>query len=420
MKRMLIFVVLSIALTSNSSEKIKLNTPLDYGAQYGWAVSISGDFIAVGGPGYYHEVDHTKYRCGTVLIFQKQSNGNFTFLQRLLPPDPSVRGFFGSSLALHKNDLIIGDDLDKMAPESIGSSDSAGAVYTYRFDEKVGKWIYVNKIVKLDRTSRDRFGKGISLNDSIGLVTTGGKGRGELFVIKKNYKKEWEIIRSFRDRLTTIGEIDLTGNQLIFASDINLNLDEETRSVKWKVVTVTIDGKGHLSDFKMVKPQIAPEGRRFGKAALQIFDHYCFVTSSFKLDNGDRLSNRGNVHFFKIDSLSGEWKEIQKIISPDINKLDFFGNSMDFKDAYLVVGALGDNYNAEDELVEYRGGAYVYRLKTDSLIFKSKISAPEKSWNKFGFSVSTDGETALIGSRLESYNDSIKNAGGAYIFKIEP
>lgn len=419
MKRMLIFLVLSIALTSNSSEKTKLNTPLDNGAQYGWAVDMSGDFIAVGGPGYYHKVDHIRYRCGTVLVFQKQPNGNFTFLQRLLPPDPSVRGFFGSSLALHKNDLIIGDVLDKMAPKSIGSSDSAGAVYTYRYDEKVGKWIYVNKIVKLDRKSSDRFGEEIALNDSIGLVTGGGKGRGELFVIKKDPKKEWEIVRSFRDRLTNIGEIDLNGSQLIFASDINLKSNEETESTMWKVVTTNVDDNGRFSDFKVVNPTMAPAGRSFGKAALQISDQYCFVNSYFQLDNGERLSNRGNVHLFKMDSVSGEWNQTQKIVSPDLNKVDFFGSSMDFEDGYLVVGALGDNFNAKNELTEYLGGAYVYRFESDSLILKSKIAAPNKAWNKFGFSVSIDGKTIVIGSRLESYVDSIQNAGGAYVFQID-
>ncbi|MGB6037779.1 MAG: hypothetical protein WBG42_16005 [Cryomorphaceae bacterium] len=416
---MQIFLVLSIALNLNSIEKFKLDTPLDEGAQYGWTVDMSGDFIAVGGPGYYHEEDHNSYRCGTVLIFQKQLNGNFTFLQRLLPPDPSVRGFFGSSLALHKNDLIIGDALDKMAPKSIGSSDSAGAVYTYRFDVEAGRWIFVNKIVKLDRTSSDRFGEEIALNDSIGLVTAGGKGRGELFVIKKNSKKEWGIVRNFRDGLTTIGEIDLNGNQLIFASDINLNPNKETQSTLWKVVTTTVDDNGRFSDFKEVKPLMAPKGRRFGKAAIQISEQYCFVNSYFKLDNGERLSNRGNVHLFKIDSLSGEWNQFQKIVSPDLNKVDFFGSSMDFQDGYLVVGALGDNFNAENELTEYLGGAYVYRLDSDSLILKSKIAAPSKAWNKFGFSVSLERETVVIGSRLESYGDTIQNAGGAYVFRID-
>lgn len=419
MKSIFIFLLGFVALVLNANEKVKLETPLDNGAQYGWAVDISGEFIAIAGPGYYYHMDNVTYRCGSVLVFQQKPNGKYTFLQRLLPPDPSVRGTFGSSLTIHKNQMLVADAFDKLDPKSISGSDAAGAVYAFNYDAKKGRWVFVNKIVKSDRTSRDRFGEEVALNDSIGVITTGGVKQGGLFVVKKNAMREWEVVNSFSDGLTKIGGIDLHADQLIFASNISLEREEEMDSGKWRVTTASIDHKGGLSNFEEVEPIHKPKGRKFGKAALQVSGEFCFVASYFEPENGDRLSNRGNVHVFKTDSSSGNWKQTQKIVSPDFNKVDFFGSSIDFQGDYLIVGALGDNFNMRNERVVYMGGAYVYQLESDSLVLKTKITAPDKEWNKFGFSVSVDAETFVVGSRLESYEDSIKNAGGAYVFELE-
>ncbi|MEM9051802.1 MAG: FG-GAP repeat protein [Bacteroidota bacterium] len=394
---------------------IKLNTPRDEGAQYGWVVDMSGDFLAVGGPGYYHDTGNERYRCGTVLLFQKQADGEYSFVQRLLPPDPSIRGFFGGALAIDGYDLIIGDEFDKLDTQSVGGYDSAGAVYAYRYDPKAQEWIFVNKIVKKDRTDNDRFGKSLALEDGLGVITTGGKDLGEIFFIKKDKSGGWTIFKLYQDGFMNVRDVDIDGDELIFAVDGQFA--KAPMSNKWEVVTASLDSSGHLSKFSPVRPERDFKGRTFGFGGLKIAGNYCFVNSFYKPENGGEISNRGNVHLFERKE-KGEWVEIQKIVSPDKNKVDFFGSSLDYDDGTLVVGAMGHNYNDDHELVPYRGAAYVYELEADSLIFKMKIAAPNKEWNKFGFSVSVESGFALVGSRLESYADSVKNAGGAYLYDL--
>jgi len=98
------------------------------------------------------------------------------------------------------------------------------------------------------------------------------------------------------------------------------------------------------------------------------------------------------------------WTEIQKIIASDRAELDHFGNSISISGDYAVIGAIG--YDSS------RGSAYVFKRSGTSWLEEAKLVASDgASGNRFGWSVSIDGNYALIGA-CSAYSHDF-----AYIFK---
>lgn len=84
---------------------------------FGYSIAMSENEIIVGSPGYYNA--NTSFGEGAVYIFKKPAkgwSGTINESARLLPSDPTTYGFFGYSLAYDHGDLFIG------APHSIMAS----------------------------------------------------------------------------------------------------------------------------------------------------------------------------------------------------------------------------------------------------------------------------------------------------------
>jgi hypothetical protein len=97
-----------------------------------------------------------------------------------------------------------------------------------------------------------------------------------------------------------------------------------------------------------------------------------------------------------------DWSEQQKLLAGDGANNDNFGWSVSLNDDTALVGAPGESAS--------KGSAYVYIRTGDTWMQQQQLSASDGTpGDEFGGSVSLDGDTALIGA---PYDDS----GSAYIF----
>lgn len=107
------------------------------------------------------------------------------------------------------------------------------------------------------------------------------------------------------------------------------------------------------------------------------------------------------------------WGQIKTLVAEDAADGDFFGVSVSISGDYAVIGAAGENGSGSDQ-----GAAYIfYRNQggTDNWGQLRKISASDKGDNDgFGFSVSIDGQTIIVGSDGE--DGAGTDRGAAYIF----
>lgn len=108
--------------------------------------------------------------------------------------------------------------------------------------------------------------------------------------------------------------------------------------------------------------------------------------------------------------------EITKLISGDGAYSDYFGSSVSISGDYALVGAPGD-----DEMSRINcGSVYIFKRSASSWIqMGSKLIAQDGAPNDaFGYSVSINGEYAIVGAPFHSHFETYKFYGTAYIFKL--
>ena len=109
-------------------------------------------------------------------------------------------------------------------------------------------------------------------------------------------------------------------------------------------------------------------------------------------------------------SLAGSWTETQKLLALDGVAGDNFGNWVTFNGDTALIGAPNDDDNGADS-----GAAYVFTRTGTTWTQQQKLLASDgQAGDIFGSSVSLSGDTALIGARWD--DDNGNKAGSAYVF----
>jgi hypothetical protein len=125
-------------------------------------------------------------------------------------------------------------------------------------------------------------------------------------------------------------------------------------------------------------------------------------------------TDRGQAYLYlRTQGGTDGWGQIKTLVAEDAADGDFFGVSVALSGDYAVIGAVGENGSGSDQ-----GAAYVfYRNQggADNWGQLRKIAASDKGdGDGFGFSVSIDGQTILVGSDGE--DGAGTDRGAAYIF----
>ncbi len=122
---------------------------------------------------------------------------------------------------------------------------------------------------------------------------------------------------------------------------------------------------------------------------------------------------------------SAVWQQLKKLTAFDGTKGDMFGGSVSISGNTVVVGADGDDYGCPTEYPNCdSGSAYIFERHHGGanhwgLVAKA-VAFEEKSYSRFGNSVSISGGTVIIGSPRSSFscNDSFSiHHGSAYIYE---
>jgi hypothetical protein len=122
------------------------------------------------------------------------------------------------------------------------------------------------------------------------------------------------------------------------------------------------------------------------------------------------LKNSGKnstVPSHPLTSMIGYWTEIQKLLASDSTAGDLFGISISLNEDTILIGAPWDDDNGD-----YSGSAYVFTLSGTTWTQEAKLLALDgEVGDEFGWSVSLDGDTALISA---AFDDGSR--GSTYVF----
>ncbi len=119
----------------------------------------------------------------------------------------------------------------------------------------------------------------------------------------------------------------------------------------------------------------------------------------------DRGNDSGSAYVFeKVDNV---WTQIAKLLASDGAPDDFFGYSVSVSGDTAVVGAYDDDDHGDGS-----GSAYVFEKVDNVWAQRAKLLASDGApGDRFGFSVSVSGDTAVAGARFDD------DHGSAYVFE---
>ena len=78
-------------------------------------------------------------------------------MDKLSPFDADEQQYFGSSVSIHNNYLVIGSSRDNIGPTDQGSA------YIYHYNNDLKIWNFTQKIFASDASANDRFGYSTSI-----------------------------------------------------------------------------------------------------------------------------------------------------------------------------------------------------------------------------------------------------------------
>ncbi|MDB4453090.1 hypothetical protein N9145_02795 [bacterium] len=261
------------------------------------------------------------------------------FEKKLTASDGAANNKFGNSVSISGNTAVIGASGDSYNPSVLGSA--------YVYVRSNGVWSEQAKLTASDGSSGDSFGVSVSIDG------------------------DTAVIGAYRDEV-------YSGSAYVY-----------------------VRNNGVWSEQQKLTASDGTERDYFGYS-VSISGDTAVIGASRDDDNG---SNSGSAYVYVRSN--GVWTEQQKITASDGAPDDYFGRSVSISGDTAVMGANGDD--------NYSGSAYVYVRSNGVWTQQQKLTASDGAQNtSFGYSVSISGDTAVVGA-YRDYDNGL-NSGSAYVY----
>ena len=133
------------------------------GDQFGNSIAASGDVVVVGA----HRDDDGGGNAGAAYVF-RFDGVSWNQQQKLVAADPDLNDFFGKSVGVDGDVAVVGAFFDD-CPDA---SSNCGSAYVYRFDGAV--WNQEQKLIASDGTASDFFGISVAVDANVIVVGSRG------------------------------------------------------------------------------------------------------------------------------------------------------------------------------------------------------------------------------------------------------
>ncbi|MCE7997171.1 MAG: T9SS type A sorting domain-containing protein [Roseivirga sp.] len=341
----------------------------DEGQSFGSKVAIDGEYAIVG---VYKEDSGNMEDAGAAYIYKRDADGNWSEFQRLVASDAEAGDQFGFSVAISGDFAMVGANLNFISPH-------LGVVYVFQRDTGTGIWSEVQQITgSIDPARLGRFGFSLSMNGDFAIV----------------------------------GSADGSG-------------------ISGELGTAYIFGKQPDDTWMEVQRVDNPNGTnsrdRFGHT-VAMGEGYAAVGAIFDDEDeneGATINNAGAAYIFK-ENTDKTWSFHQKVVASDRGNSDNFGIGMDMDGDVLMVGSHREQLDANGGDFKFAAGAvYVFNQNNDTWTEEVKlVSSDRNTTGFFGWSVSVDGDKAIIGSygnQLDENAENLANTspGAAFLFRKE-
>jgi FG-GAP repeat/Secretion system C-terminal sorting domain len=333
------------------------------GDKFGFSVSISGNYAIVGASGEDHDLNGggLAFDAGAAYIFERDGNGTWTELHKIVASDRAAQDLFGFSVSVSGDYAVVGAYSEDHDASGGDTKSLAGSAYIFQ-NNGDGTWSQVQKIVASDREPGDRFGYSVSIdNDRI---------------ISGAYFEDHDVSGE--------NTIDEAGSAYIFERD----------------------GGGTWNEVQKIVAPERFEDDNFGRSVSINGD---YVISGAHMEDqdaseGGNMVDAGSAYIYERDG-GGVWSLAQKAVASDRAAGDNFGVAVSISDKNAVIGA----WLAESEA----GASYIFERDDSGVWAEAQIlTASDKvNGDRFGVAVSISNAYVIIGAHFK------EGGGAAYIFK---
>ncbi|WP_424101635.1 LamG-like jellyroll fold domain-containing protein [Moorena producens] len=370
---------------------------------FGYSVAISGNTAIVGA---YNE-DTGGQNAGAAYIFERDSSGTWTQIQKLLASDPEAFDGFGFSVAISGNIAIVG------APFKDTGGSSAGAAYIFERDSS-GNWseTETKKLLASEPKASDYFGKSVGINGNIAIVgaegdDTGGDKAGAAYIFERDSNGNWSETETQKLFASNPTKSSSFGNSVAISNNIAIVGANSEDSGGLNAGSAYIFERDNSGTWTQTKQLLAsePKASDYFGTSVSISGNIAIVGAPYEDTAGN---SAGAAYIFERDS-SGTWPETetQKLIGTYTSGSDKFGISVALSGNIAIVGASGEDSACIFERDSSGNWTEIERLLPGKL----------KVHGEFGYSVAISNNIALIGA-YQAQDTGGTQVGAACIFEI--
>ncbi|MEA1981926.1 MAG: FG-GAP repeat protein, partial [Campylobacterota bacterium] len=303
---------------------------------FGDSVALSDSYIIVGAP----NEDDTNTNAGSVYIFD--INGSST--QKIQASSPSSDAYFGSSVAISNEYLVV------------GAEGANGFGRAYVFKKSGGVFSQIAELEKSSPVFNDLFASSVSISEN--YIVVGAKQDDTLAPDAGNaylYKIQSDDSVTFEDEVSpSDGEdsdffgasVAVSGNYIV----VGAYQEDTTASNAGSAYVFGIQSDDTALELVKLQASDASIGDNFGNSVAISADK--IVVGAYKKESF--IQANGSVYQFDIES-DGTITQNAKMQASDAQGDDYFGNSVAISGDYIVVGA-----EYEDTQAQNAGSAYIF------------------------------------------------------------
>ncbi len=381
----------------------------DPGDQFGYAVAIVGNRLVIGAP--YD--DDTATNSGAVYVFER-SGSTWTQMAKLKAAVPGSNDYFGSALDVNSDSnpgtIVVG----AYADNTTAGTDS-GSIYV--FQGSGGTWTQVANLTGSVTAASDFFGSSVAITGNRIIVGApldddGGLQSGVAFVFEDtSVSQNWSTYAEDKLIPTDISSGDRFGQSVDIENStavIGSYLSDAPVSNSGSAY-VFGESAGVWTQTQKLTSLGASSIDQFGRF-VAISGNAIAISAPNRTEPGTGPSTGATFVFRK----SGSWMQEAKILALDKTMGDEFGHGVSLDESHVISGARTDDVIAGVDA----GSAYAHEGNLGTWTQNSKMLAPDgASSDQFGFSTCVDGPTVAIGAPLHNAFAKA-DAGAVYIFSI--
>jgi FG-GAP repeat protein len=418
--RSLLLVFLSVfSLTTHSFDLVQVQKILasDIAAmdEFGFAVSLDGDRALIGAS--YNDDKGTD--SGSAYIFEKDASGDWQEITKLLASDGAEYDYFGSSVSLDGDTVLIGaygDDID----DGIDNGDdfNVGSAYVF-IETSPGFWTQQVKLIVTGGVADEEFGSSVSLSGDTALI---GKPKdssredeaGSAYIFQREASGVWTE-QAKLEASDALIEFDLFGNSVSLDGDTALigafKDDDGACFNTGSAYIFQIDGSGDWTQQDKLMAQDLDCFDEFGHSVALDGDT-ALIGAHFDDDAGAEL---GSAYIFQVDA-SGDWIQQDKLVASDDAAADEFGFSVALENNIAVIGARFDDATGIE-----RGSIYVFQKEAsgDWTEQDKLITNDAADYDRLGFSVALSGDVILAGVPGDNDAGQGTDTGSVYFYELD-